>query len=291
MKDISLLVMAPQVIKWGGRVLFFALLLTQCGLLTAYPAHHKGPEWSSAFISYAPVCLVWLLSMYKRATKLRTLFFVWAYYIVFALPPNVIVLFGFVVDSLKKENFLGPNVLKQVLCITPVLFVLLMITADCDDEQREEKEKHKELVSKLCTQMGIDLLDTIELLDIILEEKEHNYVISKGFGTAMIVVACLSFLLSLLQLTEVKFNDEGNPEKIRYGTTLLRNAAEMVLVNLTFLIIRLFVLFSYGKDESIFITKNGLAIVLASLRIYNLYDPERVIRDYDQELWDICVIL
>ena len=282
--------MAIQVIKWGGRVLFFALLLTQCGFLTAYPAQYKGPAWSSVLMSYVPVCLIWLLSLYKHATNLRTFFFVWAFYIVFALLPNVIVIFGFVVDSLDRERFLGPNVLKMVLCITPALLVLLMFTADYEEEQNEEKEKRRELVSKLCTQMAIDLLDTIEVLDIILEETEHNYGIKKGFGTAMIVVACLSFVLSLLQMTEVKFDKERKPEKTRYKTTLLRTAAEMVLVNLTFLIIRLIVFFSYGKDESIFIAKNGLAIVLSAFQIYYLYDPERVIVDQDHELWNICEI-
>ena len=113
-------------------------------------------------------------SMYKRETKLRIFFFVWGFYIVCALLTTVIVIFGFVVDSLDKEKFLGPNVLKMVLCITPVLLILLMLTADYEDELREEKQKHRQLVSKLCAQMAIDLLDTIEVLDIILEETEHN---------------------------------------------------------------------------------------------------------------------
>ena len=50
------------------------------------------------------------------------------------------------------------------------------------------------------------------MLDIILEEKKHSYVISKVFGTAMTAVACLSFALSLLQITEVKFNNEKKPQ-------------------------------------------------------------------------------
>ena len=74
----------------------------------------------------------------------------------------------------------------------------------------------------------------------------------------MTVVACLSFVLSLLQMTEIKFNADGKPEKTRYRTTLLRTAAEIIFVNFTFLIIRLVVFFSYGKDESIFIAKNGV---------------------------------
>ena len=181
--------------------------------------------------------------------------------------------------------------LKVVLCITPVLLVLLMFTADNGEETNDEKEVRRKLVSMLlCAQMAIDLLDTIEVLGIILEQTERNYVISKGLGTALIVLACVSFVLSLLQMTEVKFNEKRRPEKTRYGTTLLRTAAQMVFVNLTFLIIRLVVSFTYGKDESIFIAKNGLAILLSALHIYYLCDPERIIDDKDHELWKIYVI-
>ncbi|XP_068713029.1 uncharacterized protein [Montipora foliosa] len=272
--------MASQIIKSrlkrGGRAVFFVLLLIQCGFLTAYPVYYKGPEWSPVFISYAPVCLIWLYSLYKRATELRTFFVVWAFYIVCALLTNVIVIFGFVVESIDKEKFLCPNVLKVVLCITPVLLVLLMVTADNGEETDRQKEVRRELVAKLCTQMAIDLLDTIEVLDIILEDAEHDDRIKlKGFGTTMTAVACLSFVLTLVQMTEIKFNNDGKPEKTRYTTTLLRTAAEMVFVNFIFLIARLVAFFSYGKDESIFIAKNGLAILLSALQIYYLYDPQR----------------
>jgi len=42
----------------------------------------------------------------------------------------------------------------------------------------------------------VDLVDTIEILDIVLDEKEHNYGIPNGFGHAMVAIACISFLLS-----------------------------------------------------------------------------------------------
>ena len=51
-----------------------------------------------------------------------------------------------------------------------------------------------------CVQLAVDLLDAVEMIDIVLsvlDEKEHKYGISQGFGIAMITVACTSFLLSL----------------------------------------------------------------------------------------------
>ena len=276
-------VMAPPIVKWGGRAVFFALLATQCGFLTAYPVEYKdNPAWCAVFLSYVPAILLWICFMYVYRDKagLRPFFGVWAAYVFFALLPNIIVIFGFVVNSLDKEKFLGPNVLKMVLCITPVLLILLLNTADYGDEDYDEKKVRRELVSRLSVQMAIDLLDTIEILDIVLEEKEHDQEhdydrISNGFGIAMIVVACLSFLMSLFQMAEIKFDSDGKPDKLRYKTTLIRTAGEMIAVNVVFLIIRLVVFFKYGKDESIFIAKNGIAIVLSSLEICYLVDSHQ----------------
>lgn len=51
------------------------------------------------------------------------------------------------------------------------------------------------VVSKLCYQMAVDVFDAVARLDIVLDEKEHNYGIPKGFGVVMIVLARISFLL------------------------------------------------------------------------------------------------
>ena len=86
----------------------------------------------------------------------------------------------------------------------------------------------------------------VEMIDIVLDKKEHNYGISQGFGMTMIIVACLSFLLSLWPMIETKLH--GKKKTI---STISRNAVEIFLVNGPFLIIRLETVFSYGKDESI----------------------------------------
>ena len=86
---------------------------------------------------------------------------------------------------------LGPTLLKATLCVTPILLLLLLNTASDANEPDENKED----VYKLCVQLAVDLLDAVEMIDIVLDEKEHNYGISQGFGIAMITVACISFLL------------------------------------------------------------------------------------------------
>ena len=156
---------------------------------------------------------------------------------------------------------LSSTLLKATLCVTPLLLLLLLNTAS----DANDTEENKDDVYKLCVQLAVDLLDAVEMIDIVLDEKEHNYGISQGFGIAMITVACISFLLSLWPMIETKLHDRK-----KTISAISRNAAEIGLVNGPFLVIRLVIVFSYGKDESIFVAKNVIAIILSVLEIREL---------------------
>ena len=250
--------------KFGARVIFFALIIIQCFFLAGYPATYKSnSNWYVLATSFAPAVILWLYLIASKA-KLRWLFYVWYIYIC-ALIPNIATVFVVVGDSLDKDKLLGPNALKMVLCITPLLLLLLLHTAD-DSDQTDD---HRELVSKLSYQMAIDLFDAVDMIDIVLEETEHDFGIPNGFRTVMIVLACSSLALSTWQLAENKL--ARGETTIRFRTAFFRNIVEILVVNLPFLIIRAVVFFKYGKDESIFIAKNGIAIILSVLEIRHLW--------------------
>ena len=249
---------------WLRRLAFFCLMITQSMLLSAYLGKYEGTSnWYFMAFSVGPAVFVWVLLLIFKALYLGCLFRIWGLYIM-ALVLNIAMVFEKVGDRIDKTEFLGPNVLKMVLCITPLLLLLLLNTGDLDDSDDEERE----IVSKLCFPMAVDLFDGIEMIDIVLEEREHEFGIPKAFSTAMIVLACLSILESPWQMVEIKLTEEG-PE-IRIRTALCRNIVQIAFVNLPFLVIRAVVFFKFGKDESIFIAKNGIAIVLSILEIRNL---------------------
>ena len=251
--------MMSSLVLCVGRILFFALIITQCFLLASYPATYKdNSAWYAVAITYVFSVIPWACLVLFSAAKLRRLFYIWALY-VFGFVASIAIVFGTVGDSLDKNRFLGPNVLKMTLCMTPLLLLLLLNTA-------KDTKEYKEVVSKLSYQMAVDLFDAVEMLDIVLDEKEHNYGIPKGVGVVMIVLACISFLLSPWQMAENNLR-EG---KLRKRTAIWRNIVETVLVNLVFLIVRLVIAFEYKKDESIFIAKNGIAIILAIKEIIDL---------------------
>ena len=242
----------------GGPVLFFALLITQSLMLAAYPATYKDDSnWYAVATSQAPSVIIWLSLVLFSGAKLQRLFYVWGFYII-GLVISIAIVFGFVGDVLDNKRFLGPNVLKTVLCITPLLLLLLLNTA-------KDGSNYKEVLSKLCFYVTVDLFDSVEMLDIVLDEKEHNYGIPKEFGDGMIALACLSLLLSPWQMAE----NNLKKEKPKKRTAVLRNIFEIV-IDLVFLIVRLVIVFKYKKDESIFIAKNGIGIILSIFEIRDL---------------------
>ena len=120
----------------------------------------------------------------------------------------------------NDSKTLGPTLLKGTLCVTPLLLLLLLNTAS----DANKNDKNKDDVYKLCVQLAVDLLDAVEMIDIVLDEREHKYGISQGFGIGMIIVACLSFLLLLWTMIETKLH--GKKKTI---STISRNAVEIFL--------------------------------------------------------------
>ena len=120
----------------------------------------------------------------------------------------------------NDSKTLGPTLLKGTLCVTPLLLLLLLNTAS----DTNKNDKNKDDVYKLCVQLAVDLLDAVEMIDIVLDEREHKYGISQGFGIGMIIVACLSFLLLLWTMIETKLH--GKKKTI---STISRNAVEIFL--------------------------------------------------------------
>ena len=277
--------------------MFFLLLLIQGGYLVAYSLDYDEVAFWVPIVQgvlFAITALVWLVLICTKP-KLRWLFYVWLSYVI-TLLVNIWIIFRTIGDKLDSRKFLGPNILKGVLCVTPPLLLL----HNADDLDRSNARKH--LVSKLSFQMVVDLFDFVDMIAIVLEDKGHGSTsysnaytiinetqpriptsslttIPERFRMVMVAVASLSLLLSLWQLFENKLS--RNYTKIRFRTTVLRNLVQIVLVNLFFLIIRLVVYAMYQKDESIFITKNIISIV------WSILDTKAHCESHSVKFWSV----
>ena len=137
-----------------GRLALFALITTQSMFLSAYLANYEGKSnWYFMVISFVPAVVVWIWKSFK-SLSLRWLFRIWGLYVV-ALVVNIAMVVVLVGDRISKTEFLSPNALKAILCITPILLLLLLNTGDLNDSHGNYKET--EIVSYLCLPMTVDL--------------------------------------------------------------------------------------------------------------------------------------
>ena len=118
----------------------------------------------------------------------------------------------------------------------------------------------------LSLRIALDLFDGVEMLEVILEENELSHDVLRSYEEAIIAFVCLTFLLSPLQLMEIKLNVRRGNWKLHKCTTALRTTFQILCVNGVLLGLRLGLFFGYGKDASIFIAKIVSLLLLASLR-------------------------
>ena len=141
--------------------------MTQSGFLRAYLAAYRDGAMAVLCILCIPVLLSWIYCLSKEAGLLGMVFTVGIIAVILAV----------VGDDLDKENFLGPNALKVILCLTPVLFLFLPKTAP----GLSEIDGYPQLAFRLTIQVTIDLFDAVEMLDIVFDESENGHGIPKWF--------------------------------------------------------------------------------------------------------------
>ena len=261
--------MAYAVVKSCGRVLLFILFVIQLGAFVFFQSiGHANSGWFDSpwkFVSLMSFYSIhfWIVFAFSavfllEATRndryiLSRLFFGWKLYIGFVFVPYVMGIFGGIAVYYPEEiQTSGINILTLTVCATPILLLLLLITADDSFSSRS----HKDLVRNLSILMVIDLIDGIEMLDSTL--KGNSYGIHKSFltlGAVMIIV------LSSFQMAEYKFVRGELMEQPIYTTTVIRHIC-VIILNLAFLIVRVKV-----SRSLLIIFKNCMAIILSVIQI------------------------
>ena len=167
--------------------------------------------------------------------------------------PNVMGIFDGIAFYFEEDiHPSSTNRLTLTVCATPILLLLLLITADDSFSSRN----YRDLVKNLSILMVPDLIDGIEMLDSTLEG--NSYGIHKSFLT---LGAVMIIFLSSFQMAEYKFVRVELMEQPIYTTTVTRHIF-VIILNLVFLIVRVKV-----SRSNLIIFKNFMAIILSVIQI------------------------
>ena len=238
---------------------------------------HKQYAWTLAvlhglaLVVIGACCTYVLILRNSQRRHLSNRFREWQVYTRIVLVPSVISAFGLQAGLVGKEPTCCclPDYINVPLCITPILLILLLTTAD----DSFSSKSHKELVRNLSVLMVADLFDAIEMLNNAFESSFKAFDVSFIF---LVIGAITTVNVSSSQMAEYEFIEslEGeSEEQIRYKPDVSRKIAELV-INVVVLAIRLKALIEHGKNRStVIIFKNFIAIILSVMHICSLERP------------------
>ena len=140
--------MAYAIIKWCGRVLSFILFVIQIVAFAFFQFQGQfNSGWLHSFWQVIALLLYYFIVyafsaifVFEATRNLSQLFFGWKLYIGCFFVPNVMGIFGGIANFEEDTHPSGINILTSTVCATPIMLLLLLITADDSFSSRNHKD-------------------------------------------------------------------------------------------------------------------------------------------------------
>uniref|UniRef100_A0A0A9Z017 Uncharacterized protein n=2 Tax=Lygus hesperus TaxID=30085 RepID=A0A0A9Z017_LYGHE len=196
----------------------------------------------------------------------------WLFY-VSVLVTKIVIIFSreTLLRSLVPVDFFGPQLLKVTMTLAAIVFLLLL---EGHNWSKRGTPRYSYITST-CAKTGIELLDSVALLSILLDDHPHD--LTGGMKDLILGIAAFNFFLPALKLYQLSFPDK-TIDKRSLLVSVSYYILHLILIDIPFLSIRLYLWFAFGENASMFLMKNILNIIL-TLRsmypdlctIYNVY--------------------
>lgn len=194
--------------------------------------------------------------------------FTWLLYVVPSIIQYVWILSTFVED-IESSSFFGPRFLRIILCFPSGVFLLLDTI-----EYAVKSELNVEWWRVF------DLFDTVELLQILLVDRNTSLPVDQTTKTFMLIFGSISLCFPAFSLWELqacrkipsetaRTNDTSNNERTRLVSRvrIASKLCQLAFVNVAFLVIRLVLFLDFKLDASMFVAKNIIAITVGVIEI------------------------
>ena len=243
-----------------GWLVVFLIYCVQAWVLMKFLVEHTGNKWYWSGVAFHLFFILVVIAVAsdlngcaRKDEEVSKVWGIWLAY-TFMFTTSVGLIFSKVAEKLDQSHWLSPNLLKSVLCITPALLVLV--------PQLTISRSHRKAVLSLSMFAALNIFDGIEMLEIVLMQKERkDFKLSDSLETLIVVSACISFFATSFGLTRNKLVKRGKivimgDEDTVSSCTLV----EILFTNVSFLILRIIVWADCGYEASIFIAKNIISL-------------------------------
>lgn len=296
----------------GAKSLCLMALVGQCAFLDHFLIHYgTGPGFRKGYIwifvdAFVFICWLTAFILSRRnfderfpelPTTQRDLIhefpFAYASWLIYAgvLLAKLIRIFHNIDITGIEQGIFSPIVLKITVSLSAVVLLLLSYSHHED----EENKQYKLQVQKLGSIMGLAILDSADLLDMLVSD-EIGMMLPYHLRSAILALGCICIILPVIPLFAIRVistksrrkkskkrdknmkkhrgdstetNDGMNRNSSWEQVVLLQSVLYLLLVDLPFFAIRFHLWLMRGMTASVFLTKNLLMFLRAMLDLIN----------------------
>lgn len=158
------------------------------------------------------------------------------------------------IHGLSVTDHFGPQLLKVALCSSSFLFLLLVE----GHNWRKRGTPRYSYITSVCAKTGIEIFDSVSMLAILMESTSD---LSPTVKDLILALSSLNFLLPTIKLYQLSYNDFSK-NNYSFPITVIYMSLHMLLIDVPFLVVRLYLWLVYHENASMFLMKNALSIVL-----------------------------
>lgn len=244
----------------------FLCIFTFAGTLTiAYRylvEHHKEKKSTSQSFIYSPKRFINYYSTSKFGV-LPLIYISWLFYSLLLLAKIAVIFTSEIPGKLRAQDVAGPQLLKVTIALSGIIFLILVE----GHNWAEPGSPRYQYVTSVCTKTGIEVLDTVSLLSIILPPDDDPEALNTTFIGVIIALAGFNFLLPTLILYKLSLS-QSCTDRFPLPLSVVHTLLHVYLIDMPFLGVRLFLWIKYHHNSSIFIMKNVFGIIFAIRSIY-----------------------
>ena len=209
----------------------------------------------------------------NEAECLRTAFLAWFLYSSFGLAPRIAVIFtdNKNVEKLMTTGDNSPgNTIKIVIAATAILF----LTLNNAHHNAKPFSRRRYFLERISGGITWDILDSVELLDTLFR-LEHK-ALAADTRNAIVGFVCINLIIPTVALLEMREKwKEGSLGRRRLNFKILYIFANLLFVDISYLVIRVILWHRDGLDISEFVVKNVICIYLNANDVWEFWGPSR----------------
>ena len=226
--------------------------------------HHLNKKNANQSFIYSPKRFIPNYSTSKFGV-LPFIYLSWALYALLLLGKIAVIFTSDIPNNLSTKEVAGPQLLRVAIALSGIVFLILVE----GHNWAEEGSPRYIYATSVCTKTGIEVLDTVSLLSIVVTGLggEPAEELTTDFIVIIVVISGMNFLLPILILYKLSLG-QHNSDKFPLPITVLHTILHLCCIDIPFLCVRLFLWIKYHHNSSIFIMKNVFGIIYAVRGIY-----------------------